>query len=93
VVDSQQENIKGSSVPWREQETPPNPVNPAFDAEARKDFPGLLKRNCRPSYRIFQSTPPRESDVDRGRRSLLELNVLQQALQTIHTATSPGFSG
>jgi hypothetical protein len=23
---------------------PPNPVNPAFGAEARKDFPDLLKR-------------------------------------------------
>jgi hypothetical protein len=38
-----------SSTPWRGHETSPNPVNPAFDAEARKDFPALLKRNYRPA--------------------------------------------
>jgi hypothetical protein len=47
VVDGQQENIEYSSVPWRERENPPNPVNPAFDAQARRDFPALLKRNYR----------------------------------------------
>jgi hypothetical protein len=47
VVDGHRENIEGSSVPWRERETPPNRVNPAFDAEAGKEFPALLKRNYR----------------------------------------------
>jgi hypothetical protein len=49
VVDFQQENIEGSPLPWRGRESPPNPVNPAVDAEARKDFPALLKRNYRPA--------------------------------------------
>jgi hypothetical protein len=35
VVDGQQENIEDSSSSWRGHETPPNPVNPAFGAEAR----------------------------------------------------------
>jgi hypothetical protein len=29
--------------------TPPNPVNQAVDAQAGKDFPGLLKRDYRPA--------------------------------------------
>jgi hypothetical protein len=45
VVDGQEENIDSSS-PWSGQ-SPPNPVNPAFDADARKGFPSLLKRNYR----------------------------------------------
>jgi hypothetical protein len=49
VVDGQQENIEDSSLPWRGHETPPSPVDPAVDAQAGKDFPGLLKRNCRPA--------------------------------------------
>jgi hypothetical protein len=49
VVAGQQENIVGSSLPWRGHKTPPNPVNPAVDAQVRKDFPGLLKRNYRPA--------------------------------------------
>jgi hypothetical protein len=46
-LDGQQENIEGSSLPRRGDEILPNPVNPAFDTEARKDFPALLKRNYR----------------------------------------------
>jgi hypothetical protein len=49
-LDGQQENIEGSSSPSRGHETPPNPVNPVFNAQARKDFPGLLKRNYRPVW-------------------------------------------
>jgi hypothetical protein len=49
VVDGQQENIEGSSLPWRGRETPPAPVNPAVGAEARKGFPSLLKRNYQPA--------------------------------------------
>jgi len=48
VVDGQRENVEGSSLPWRGVPSP-NPVNPAFDAEARKVFPGLLKHGCRPA--------------------------------------------
>jgi hypothetical protein len=48
VVDGQNENE--SSRPTKGHETLRNPVNPAFDAEARKDFPGLPKRNCRPAW-------------------------------------------
>jgi hypothetical protein len=47
VVDRQQEN--DSSWRTKGHEAPPNPDNPAFDAEALKDFPGLLKRNYRPA--------------------------------------------
>lgn len=36
-----------SSTPGRGHETSPNPVNPAVDAQARKDFPSLLKQGCR----------------------------------------------
>jgi hypothetical protein len=49
VVNGQQENTEDSSMPRRGHETPLNPVNPAFDAQARKDFPALLKRNYRPA--------------------------------------------
>jgi hypothetical protein len=49
VVDGHQENIESSSLPSTGHRTPPNRVNPAFDAEAGKDFPGLLKRNYRPA--------------------------------------------
>jgi hypothetical protein len=49
VVDGQQKNIEDSSAPWRGREAPPNPINPAVDAQAREDFPGLLKRGCRPA--------------------------------------------
>jgi hypothetical protein len=45
VVDGQPEN--GLSRPTRGHETPPNPTNPAVDAQARKDFPGLLKHGYR----------------------------------------------
>jgi hypothetical protein len=48
VVDGQKENIGDSSLPSRGHENPSNPVNTGFDAEGRKDFPGLLKRNYRP---------------------------------------------
>jgi hypothetical protein len=48
VVDGQPEKIEGSSLPWRGVPSP-NPVNPAFDADARKEFPALLKRGCRPA--------------------------------------------
>jgi hypothetical protein len=49
VVDGQPENIEDSSVPWRGHGIPPNPVNPAVDVEARRDFSGLLKQGCRPA--------------------------------------------
>jgi hypothetical protein len=49
MVDGHPENIEGSSLPWRVRETPHNPVNPAVDAEARRDFPSLLKHGCRPA--------------------------------------------
>jgi hypothetical protein len=48
-LDGQQENIEGSSSPWRGHGIPPDPVNPAVDAEARGGFPALLKRNYRPA--------------------------------------------
>jgi hypothetical protein len=41
VVGGQKENIEDS--PWKGHVTPPNPVNPTDDAQARKDFPSLLK--------------------------------------------------
>jgi hypothetical protein len=44
VVDGQKGN--DSSRPMKGCETPPNP---AVDAEARSDFPDLLKRNYRPA--------------------------------------------
>jgi hypothetical protein len=47
AVNRQQENIEDSSVPWREGENPLGRVSPAPDAQARKDFPSLLKRGCR----------------------------------------------
>jgi hypothetical protein len=49
VVNGQRENTEGSSMPYRGHGIPPNPVNPAFDADARKDFPSLLKHGCRPA--------------------------------------------
>jgi hypothetical protein len=49
VVNGQQENTEDSSVPWRGHGTTHNPVTPAVNAQARKDFPGLLKRCCRPA--------------------------------------------
>jgi hypothetical protein len=48
LVDGQQEN--GSFRPTKGRETPPNWVNQEFDAEAGKDFPALMKRNCRPAW-------------------------------------------
>jgi hypothetical protein len=47
AVDGPQENNQDSSAPWRGHQTPPNQVNPAVDAQARKDFPGLLKHGWR----------------------------------------------
>jgi hypothetical protein len=44
VVDRQKENIGGLPLPWRGHGSPPNPVNRAVDAQARKDFPALLTR-------------------------------------------------
>jgi hypothetical protein len=49
AVDGQQENIEDSSTPRKGHQTPPDPVNPAVDAQARKDFPALLKRSYRPA--------------------------------------------
>jgi hypothetical protein len=49
VVNGQQENTEESSVPRRGHATPPNSVIPAVDAQARKDFPDLLKRGFRPA--------------------------------------------
>jgi hypothetical protein len=50
VVNGQQENIEESSDPWRERKNPPDRVNPAVKSQARQtDFPGLLKRGCRPA--------------------------------------------
>jgi hypothetical protein len=45
VVNGQQENTEDSSMPWRVREDPPGRVSPGADAQARKDFPALLKRN------------------------------------------------
>jgi hypothetical protein len=47
MVDGQQEN--DSSRPTNGHETLRNPVNPAAEAQAGKDFPGLPKRNYRPA--------------------------------------------
>ena len=47
VVDGQEENIDSPS-PWSGL-SPRNPVNPAFDADARKGLPSLLKRNYQPA--------------------------------------------
>jgi hypothetical protein len=49
VVDGQEKNIEHSSETWTGREPRPNRVNPAFDAEVGKDFPGLLKHNYRPA--------------------------------------------
>jgi hypothetical protein len=38
VVNRKQENTEDSSVPWKGHQIPPNPVNPAVDAPARKDL-------------------------------------------------------
>jgi hypothetical protein len=46
-LDDQQEN--DLSRPTKGHETLHNRVNPAVDARAIKDFPGLLKRNYRPA--------------------------------------------
>jgi hypothetical protein len=62
-LDGQHEN--NSSTLTRGHVTPPNPINPAVDVEARKD------NSC-----------PAEAQLPTSQ----ELNVLQQALQTI---TSP----
>jgi hypothetical protein len=48
-VNRKRENTEGSSMPYRGHGIPPNPVNPAVDAEAGKDFPALLKHNYRPA--------------------------------------------
>lgn len=48
-VNRKRENTEGASMPWKGHVAPPIPINPAVDAEARKDFPGLLKRNYRPA--------------------------------------------
>jgi hypothetical protein len=47
-VDGQREN--DSSRRTKRHGTPPNPVNPAVDAEARKGFPSLLTRNYRRAW-------------------------------------------
>jgi hypothetical protein len=44
-LDGQHEN--DSSSPTKGRETPPNRVKPGVDAQARKDFPGLLKHGYR----------------------------------------------
>jgi hypothetical protein len=49
VVDGQHENIEDSSAPWRRPGTRLNRVNPAVDAQAGEDFPGLPKDGCRPA--------------------------------------------
>jgi hypothetical protein len=49
VVNSPQQSTEDSSVPWPGRETPPNPVNPAVDAQAGNGFPSLLKHGCRPA--------------------------------------------
>jgi hypothetical protein len=49
LVDGQHESIEDSSTPRKGHQPPPDRVNPAADAQARKDFPGLLKCNCRPA--------------------------------------------
>jgi hypothetical protein len=49
VIDGQRENIEDSSTLTKGHKTLPNPVNPAVDAQARKDLPALLTRNYRPS--------------------------------------------
>jgi hypothetical protein len=43
-VNRNQENTEGASMPWKGHEAPPIPINPTVDVEARKGFPGLLKR-------------------------------------------------
>jgi hypothetical protein len=48
-VNRKRENTEGASMPWKGHGIPPNPVNPAVDAEARQDFPNLLKHCCRPA--------------------------------------------
>jgi hypothetical protein len=52
VVDGQQEN--DSSRRTMGHGIPPHPVNSAFDAEARKNFPGLPTR----SYRLARPGEP-----------------------------------
>jgi hypothetical protein len=47
VVDYQHENIEDSSTPRKGHQPPSNPDNPAVDAQARKDFPRLLKHGYR----------------------------------------------
>jgi hypothetical protein len=49
VLDDQQENTKGSSMPWKGHVAPPIPINPAVDVEARQDSPNLPKHGCRPA--------------------------------------------
>jgi hypothetical protein len=46
-LDGQHEN--DSSTLTKGHKTLPTPVNPAVDAQARKDFPALLTRNYRPA--------------------------------------------
>jgi hypothetical protein len=48
-VNHNRENIEGASMPWKGHVALPNPINPAVDTQARKDFPALLKRNYRPA--------------------------------------------
>jgi hypothetical protein len=48
VVDGQHGN--DSFTPTKGRGIPPNPVNPAVDAEARKGFPSLLTRNYRRAW-------------------------------------------
>jgi hypothetical protein len=47
VVDGHGENIGDSPLPYRGHGIPPNPVNPAVDAQAGKDSSALLERNYR----------------------------------------------
>jgi hypothetical protein len=47
AVGGQHQNNEDSSAPWKGHQAPANRVNPAVDAQARKDFPGLLKHGWR----------------------------------------------
>jgi hypothetical protein len=48
-VNRKRENTDGASMPWKGHVAPPIPINQAVDVEARKGFPDLLKRGCRPA--------------------------------------------
>jgi hypothetical protein len=52
VVNGQQENTEGSSVPWRARENPPGRVSPPVEALDHKDSPGLLRYDDRRQHRL-----------------------------------------